>query len=34
MTCSGATGSEFYCDDPNAVAEWNAMAEKYAGSNE
>jgi hypothetical protein len=34
LFCSASIGAEFYCDDPDAVAEWNAMADKYAGSND
>jgi hypothetical protein len=34
LTCSTAIGADSYCDDPNAVAEWNAIAAMYAGSND
>ena len=30
-TCA-AGASESHCDDPAAIAEWNEMAHKYAGS--
>jgi hypothetical protein len=34
LFCSAAIGAESYCDDPDAVAQWNAMADKYAGSHD
>jgi hypothetical protein len=34
LFCSAAIGAQSYCDDPNAGAEWSAMADKYAGSHD
>jgi hypothetical protein len=35
LVCSIETAAESYCDDPNALAEWNATLDKYvAGSSD
>jgi hypothetical protein len=34
LVYSAATGAESYCDDPEVVTEWSAVADKYARSND
>ncbi len=34
FTTAHAHGADSYCRDPDAIADWNAMLEKYPGSDD